>query len=124
MKKTMIAAIVFILSLGLCTGVYADTGLIVFAAASMTETLNEIKALYKKEYERLKQENAKMKKQLSQIRNGLQEINEMREMYSSAISGFLEAEKKYNELIFEVNNTLGTQRDKLSKLLKEIRSSK
>ena len=79
---------------------------------------------YKKEYERLKQENAEMKKQLSQIRNGLQEINEMREMYSSAISGFLEAEKKYNELIFEVNNTFGTQRDKLSKLLKEIRSSK
>jgi ABC-type molybdate transport system substrate-binding protein len=49
MKKTMIAAIVFILSLGLCTGVYADTGLIVFAAASMTETLNEIKALYEEE---------------------------------------------------------------------------
>ena len=46
MKKTMIAAIVLLLTPGLCTGVYADTELSVFAAASMTETLNEIKELY------------------------------------------------------------------------------
>lgn len=46
MKKTIIAAIVLLLTPGLCTGVYADTELSVFAAASMTETLNEIKELY------------------------------------------------------------------------------
>ena len=46
MKKILIAAIVLTLALGMSTGACADTELVVFAAASMTETLNEIKDLY------------------------------------------------------------------------------
>ena len=46
MKKILITAAVLFLALGMNTCVYADTELTVFAAASMTETLNEIKDLY------------------------------------------------------------------------------
>ena len=79
---------------------------------------------YKKECKRLKQENAELKKQLSAIGNSLREIDEMREMYGVAVKAFLDAQKKYNELIFEVNKTFGIQRNEMSALLKEIRSSK
>ena len=46
MKKVMIAALAVLMAAGMCMSAAAETELIVFAAASMTETLNEIKDLY------------------------------------------------------------------------------
>ena len=46
MKKVLITSLAVMTTAGLCTTVSADTELTVFAAASMTETLNEIKDLY------------------------------------------------------------------------------
>ncbi|MBO7709113.1 MAG: molybdate ABC transporter substrate-binding protein [Lachnospiraceae bacterium] len=46
MKKWIIAALAAILTAGMCISAAAETELVVFAAASMTETLNEIKDLY------------------------------------------------------------------------------
>jgi molybdate transport system substrate-binding protein len=48
LKKVFAAFLVVLMTAGLCMSVSADTELIVFAAASMTETLNEIKDLYEK----------------------------------------------------------------------------
>ena len=79
---------------------------------------------YKKEYERLRQENAELKMQLSEIENSLIEIADIRQIYSNAIKRFLDAEKKYNELILEVNKILGAQRGEMLALLKEMRNSK
>ena len=50
MKKLLIPVLVLSLALGMSTGAYADTELVVFAAASMTETLNEIKNLYEESH--------------------------------------------------------------------------
>ena len=46
MKKVMIAVLAALMAAGMCMSAAAETELIVFAAASMTETLNEIKDLY------------------------------------------------------------------------------
>ncbi len=46
MKKVMIAVLAVLMAAGMCISAAAETELIVFAAASMTETLNEIKDLY------------------------------------------------------------------------------
>ena len=46
MKKIMIAVLSVMMAAGLCVSAAAETELVVFAAASMTETLTEIKALY------------------------------------------------------------------------------
>ena len=46
MKKVLIASLAVMMTAGLCATASADTELTVFAAASMTETLNEIKGLY------------------------------------------------------------------------------
>ena len=43
MKKWIIAVLAAVLTAGMCISAAADTELVVFAAASMTETLNEIK---------------------------------------------------------------------------------
>lgn len=48
LKRVFAAFIAVLMTAGLCMSVSADTELIVFAAASMTETLNEIKDLYEK----------------------------------------------------------------------------
>ena len=49
MKKLMIAAMSAVMAIGLCMNAAAADELVVFAAASMTETLTEIKDLYEKE---------------------------------------------------------------------------
>ena len=46
MKKIIIAVLSVMMAAGLCVSAAAETELVVFAAASMTETLTEIKALY------------------------------------------------------------------------------
>ena len=46
MKKVLFTILTMILTLSLAAGAAAQTELVVFAAASMTETLTEIKALY------------------------------------------------------------------------------
>ncbi len=46
MKKWIIAVLAAVLTAGMCISAAADTELVVFAAASMTETLNEIKDMY------------------------------------------------------------------------------
>ena len=45
MKKVLLASLAVMMTAGLNTAASADTELTVFAAASMTETLNEIKEL-------------------------------------------------------------------------------
>ena len=46
MKKILIAVLTAAMAVGMCMSAAAQTELIIFAAASMTETLNEIKDLY------------------------------------------------------------------------------
>ena len=46
MKKTVTAALAAIMAAGMCMSASAQTEVIVFAAASMTETLTQIKDLY------------------------------------------------------------------------------
>lgn len=46
MKKSLIAAMTAVISLLICMNAAAETELVVFAAASMTETLTQIKDLY------------------------------------------------------------------------------
>ena len=46
MKKILVAVLTAAMAVGMCMSAAAQTELIIFAAASMTETLNEIKDLY------------------------------------------------------------------------------
>ena len=46
MKRLLLIILSVLMTAGMCVSVSADTELVVFAAASMTETLNEIKVLY------------------------------------------------------------------------------
>lgn len=46
MKNILAIILAMVMAIGLCAGAAAQTELIVFAAASLTETLNEIKGIY------------------------------------------------------------------------------